>query len=517
MNRLPIYRLSKPALFAIISLFSLLIASTPTLQAQSPLEIRASREYWMGMYLGTDKVGYTQVTLRPTKYKKQPVLEMNSIGKMALKMFGSVTEQNSFQRTLVDRQGRPLLAVYDITSKTSNLHLETLYNYKTSKVVCRLGKGSEATTKILTIPAGATILADTNISNLSKKIKPGTKMTQYTIDPISIEFQKVETLYVGKQRIKDPVTGKMVQALHSRTKLPQVEMHYWEAEDGDFLRGEMGLGPIKIVMQKETKQGALNAKSTLAPEKGYVPPKDFAVATAIVADKAIKEPRKIKSLDLHISGIPSKELILSDTAQTVEGIAQTEGLYKADYKIRATLFDAQNSLQYPVKETNLQPYLAKAPYLDTENPNIVQTAKKIRGEETNLYKIAVAIRDWVSKNMTPDPSIGVPRTATDIFNNRRGVCRDYSTLYAAIARAAGIPTRLCGGIVYAEGRFFYHAWVECYVGEWVVFDPTLHNLNNPVDYVDATHVKFAQGDVMQMFKVVAIVGKLQIKVQQEGQ
>jgi hypothetical protein len=517
MNRLPIHQFSKSALLTITSLVALLLASAPTLHAQNAVDIRASREYWMGMYLGTDKVGHTQVILRPATYKNQPVLEMRSVGKMALKMLGSVTEQNSLQRTLVDRQGRPLFAVYDITSKTSSLHLETLYNYKTSKVECRLGKGDEVTKKVLTIPSGATILADTTLSNLSKKIKPGTKLTQYTIDPISIEFQKVETLYVGRQRIKDPISGKMVQALYSKTKLPQVEMHYWEAEDGDFLRGEMSLGFLKIVMQKETKQVALSSNSTLAPEEGYVPPKDFAVATAIVADKPITEPRKIQSLDLHIVGIPSKELILSDTGQTVQDITQTGDTYKADYKIRTTLFDAQNSLQYPVKKTSLQPYLAKAPYLDTENPSIVQTAKKIRGKEMNLYKIAVAIRDWVSKNMTPDPSIGVPRTATDIFNNRRGVCRDYSTLYTAIARAAGVPTRLCGGIVYAEGRFFYHAWVECYVGEWVVFDPTLHNLRNPVDYVDATHVKFAQGDVMQMFKVVAIVGKLQIKVQQEGQ
>ena len=115
--------------------------------------------------------------------------------------------------------------------------------------------------------------------------------------------------------------------------------------------------------------------------------------------------------------------------------------------------------------------------------------------------------------MTPDASIGVPRSASDIYEKRRGVCRDYATLYGAIARAAGVPTRLCTGIVYANGRFFYHAWAESYVGEWVTFDPTLYDPAHPVSYVDATHIKFAQGDVMQMFEVVAIVGRLHLTVQ----
>jgi hypothetical protein len=87
----------------------------------------------------------------------------------------------------------------------------------------------------------------------------------------------------------------------------------------------------------------------------------------------------------------------------------------------------------------------------------------------------------------------------------RGVCRDYATLFAGIARAAGIPTRLAGGITYAQGKFFYHAWVECWVGQWVPFDATLNQ-----DFVDATHVKFAQGDVNEMFNVANVIGRLKL-------
>ena len=97
------------------------------------------------------------------------------------------------------------------------------------------------------------------------------------------------------------------------------------------------------------------------------------------------------------------------------------------------------------------------------------------------------------------------------------MCRDYSTLMAAIARAAGIPTKLCVGVVYFElpskeggaavGQFGYHAWVECWVGKWIAYEPTWG-----ADFLDATHLKFAEGEITSVFEVVKDFGKFEITV-----
>jgi hypothetical protein len=82
--------------------------------------------------------------------------------------------------------------------------------------------------------------------------------------------------------------------------------------------------------------------------------------------------------------------------------------------------------------------------------------------------------------------------------------------YTALARAAGIPARICSGIVYFRDSFFYHAWAEIEPrpgAEWVAFDATL-----PTDFVDATHIKFAQGDPTAMFQAVRVVGQLKAEV-----
>lgn len=498
--------------------FAFAFAQGNRIAAQARLDPSALRSAWYGMYLGKDKVGYTALYFKTTRYQNQPAIELNSDARMKLSMFGSTVEQISTQQTLMDMNGRILREVMDVRSQTSRIHLEAEFNYKTYKAECKFGTGDEKNVKTLVIPKDAAIIGDTNLPMLGAKMKVGQRTTQYYLDPISVTFQKAVVEVTGRAKTRDLVTGKTFDAFVTSSNLSQMKMTSYETDNEGMLRSEMGLGPIQIVVQREPKARALNPKDfALLPlpnseGKTYIPPKDFAVATAIVADKAITTPRKTRSLDVSISGIPNRDLILSDERQRVEITQEGKGGVNADYRVRAEEFDAAQSLSLPLQDTSLQPYLVKAPYLDTENPAIMATAHKIRGEEKNLYKIATAIRDWVSNEMTPDPSIGVPRSATDIFNNRRGVCRDYSTLFAALARSVGVPTRLCAGIVYSEGRFFYHAWAECYVGKWVTLDPTLYSTKSPAPYVDATHIKFAQGDVMEMFQSVAVIGKLGVKV-----
>jgi len=67
-----------------------------------------------------------------------------------------------------------------------------------------------------------------------------------------------------------------------------------------------------------------------------------------------------------------------------------------------------------------------------------------------------------------------------------------AVLFSALAKIAGIPTRLITGLVYVGGAnnvFGYHEWVEVWMGDrWIAMDPTFGQ-----DIADATHIKFTQG------------------------
>jgi transglutaminase-like putative cysteine protease len=159
---------------------------------------------------------------------------------------------------------------------------------------------------------------------------------------------------------------------------------------------------------------------------------------------------------------------------------------------------------------DLAPYLANTAYLGLDNAQISGKAQEIAGLRTNLYDIAVQIQQWVHQSMTPTPTIGLPRSAVQILDDRRGVCRDYALLFTALARAAHVPTRLCAGLVGYRGRFFYHAWAESYIGGaigWMPFDPTLNELP-----VDASHIPLVKGDPVNLYDLVGNIGAIKVVI-----
>lgn len=70
------------------------------------------------------------------------------------------------------------------------------------------------------------------------------------------------------------------------------------------------------------------------------------------------------------------------------------------------------------------------------------------------------------------------RTASEAYQEGRGVCRDYAHLAVAFCRALNVPARYCTGYLgdagmpppYPPGDFA--AWFEAYLsGQWLTFDP----------------------------------------------
>lgn len=71
----------------------------------------------------------------------------------------------------------------------------------------------------------------------------------------------------------------------------------------------------------------------------------------------------------------------------------------------------------------------------------------------------------------------VTRTASEAYEERRGVCRDYAHLAVAFCRALNIPARYCTGYLSEVGTPPPHppgdfaAWFEAYLGgHWHMFD-----------------------------------------------
>jgi transglutaminase-like putative cysteine protease len=112
---------------------------------------------------------------------------------------------------------------------------------------------------------------------------------------------------------------------------------------------------------------------------------------------------------------------------------------------------------------------------------------------------------WVYDNIEKRPVVSLP-DALSTLDNRVGDCNEHAVLLAALARAAGIPARIETGLVYLNGRFYYHAWNLLYIGNWITADAVFGQLP-----ADVTHIRFATGS-QQQFNLLGVIGKVKIAV-----
>lgn len=136
--------------------------------------------------------------------------------------------------------------------------------------------------------------------------------------------------------------------------------------------------------------------------------------------------------------------------------------------------------------------------VDWRNDEIKRTAQEITAPYQSNYDKAVALHDWVCKNVYYDrDSINgdyntAPYTASDVLEQKRAVCLGYADLYAALCRAVDIPCNVVTGYALGvnsstentwneksmtdtEGN---HAWNEVYLdNRWVIVDTTWDSKN----------------------------------------
>lgn len=113
-----------------------------------------------------------------------------------------------------------------------------------------------------------------------------------------------------------------------------------------------------------------------------------------------------------------------------------------------------------------------------EAGDVIAKAKELtNGKDSDEAKVK-AIYDYITANVTYDYDLAANVAAGYIpdLNNvllvSEGICYDYASLFAAMTRSAGIPTKLLMGT--SEYVKEYHAWNEVLLnGAWVTVDTTV--------------------------------------------
>ncbi|MFC2175003.1 transglutaminase domain-containing protein [archaeon] len=158
---------------------------------------------------------------------------------------------------------------------------------------------------------------------------------------------------------------------------------------------------------------------------------------------------------------------------------------KSTVSTRARTTDSLPS-SYGVPDEFLQ-FTRASDSVNSDTTGVKELAQEItRGSETDFGKIAL-LAIWVHNYIDYDLTLVGQRKESDwVLENKKGVCVEYASVFAALARSLGYPTRFVLGRAYGEYGWLGHAWNEVYIGEWVPVDATWLE----VGHLDATHIEF---------------------------
>jgi len=230
---------------------------------------------------------------------------------------------------------------------------------------------------------------------------------------------------------------------------------------------------------------------------------DFLADNLIHPNNKIEDPRVLEYVELRITGIESGDLLQTKNQAVLD---------KSDNIIIAKINKGDSPktiLNLPFGSAELAPFLKGNVYIQSDSDEIISLAEEITDNEKNSWEAAKKINRWVYENIekefTPDFS-----NALQTLQTRKGDCGEHSALALALMRAAGIPARPVTGLVYwppGEG-FGYHAWIDVFVGEWVMMDPSWGE-----DLINPTHIALTTGDLIkQVGALNRVMGKMGIEV-----
>lgn len=127
------------------------------------------------------------------------------------------------------------------------------------------------------------------------------------------------------------------------------------------------------------------------------------------------------------------------------------------------------------------------------NEAINKKAKELTKNAKSSREKAKRIYTWISENINYDDNkaenisekTSVYKSgAIEAFETRKGICFDYSCLYVAMAREAGLKVRIVTGEGFNGKEWGPHSWNEVYLPEknqWITVDPTFGKAGNYFD------------------------------------
>ncbi|MEQ1857561.1 MAG: transglutaminase-like domain-containing protein [Longimicrobiales bacterium] len=330
--------------------------------------------------------------------------------------------------------------------------------------------------------------------------------TSLSTRTVEVEVLEHDTIFVTDSVSIDSGTGRWssartdsVPAWRIAESFGGIRVESWVDADGRILRASSALG---FSMEKTEYELVRQAQedSRLATSSGV--DDDVILSTAVQSNMDLEDVEEFEEIRFRLTGVDLAGFQLDGGRQTLRGDTLI---------VRRERWDALDpGYELPYSFMDLREALEPEPLIQSDDPRIIQHARSITARSAvwrqNPKAVAQRLTESVYGLLEKRITFSVPN-AIQVLETRQGDCNEHTVLYVALARALGLPARTAVGLVYLNGSFFYHAWPEVWLDEWVAVDPTFGQYP-----ADASHIRFVIGGLAQQVEIVRLIGNLDIEV-----
>lgn len=454
-------------------------ASPPPLSEFAGLGPVDEVETWMAIYHHDDKVGYAHSRLI-TQSDGFMVLER---AVMNLRVGGDVHRISTETSGHLNQDASLRSFVFHLDSGL--VRFEARGRVEGKHLVVQTGFGGDVRRRSIEL-SERPFLSVGLWPHLAKRgVTPGARYRLPVFDPSTMAQSWVDVEVIGRETIV--LGGTKWDAYKVRSTFMGMELLTWLGPNGERLKEE-GLMGLRLV--RTTQEQAF---SGIRPD----PETDMAEEASVGCNVALKNVSKLSYLRIRLDGANVKGLDLHGGRQRLTGSVLEIVREPGPFSVRA-------SIAY--EKEYADPYLKAEPMVQSDHPKITALAREIVAPGTDCEAKARRILDWIYRSLDKRPTLSVPN-ALGVLEARAGDCNEHAVLFAALLRAVDIPAKLCAGLVYTRGRFYYHAWNEVFLGQWISADALMNQMP-----ADVTHMRFVEGGLHRQVDMVRVIGRLKVTV-----
>jgi len=438
------------------------------------------RDSWMNIFQHGRKIGSSQTTFSKTEngyhLKENIYLRINTMGLVQdinLKTGGSLNPDFTLSSFDFEISSGRFSFEAQGTVSGDLLSVQTRSFGSSRKIDIKIKE------KIYIIPG---ILKAVTASDT----EPGDEFAFRIFDPATMGRETVVVSIIGYEEIL--IMGRKQKATKVSLSFKGLTQLAWIGQSGQVLK-EKGL--LGITLEKTTRDNALFGLPMEASQ-------DLTRVASVPSNVLINDASILKRLEVEISGINYGGVYLHGGRQSF-----AKNVLTIDKEVLSELPSVLDLNKIPDMDKE---FLKPTPFIQSDHARIRKLAKQIVSPDDAPFDKASKLVTWINKNIEKRPVLSLP-DALSTLENRMGDCNEHAVLLAALARAAGIPVKVEAGLVYLNGRFYYHAWNLLYLGRWITADSLFGQIP-----ADVTHIRFSSGDQKQQLDLMHIMGKIRLKI-----